>query len=208
VAAAFAAELRERGLMETRPTGPGDEAGVSGAERRMSGGIGAKRVDVTWATEQSGLELALSIKCINFRDRRTGNFQKNVANRRGDMLFESVTLHRRFPYAVLGGFMILDSGAAGDGSIRRNSTFINTHKRLRLFTGRTDPAGRDEQYEHLYIGLVNATPFKASMKLFRAGDSDNPVKLDRCFDELLSLVAERNPDFYDFVDGKLKRVSG
>lgn len=34
----------------------------SGAERRMSGGIGAKKVDVTWATEEGGLLLALSIK--------------------------------------------------------------------------------------------------------------------------------------------------
>lgn len=108
VASAFAEELRQRGLIGTRPSSPGEEAGISGAERRMSGGIGAKKVDVTWSTEQSGLQLALSVKCINFKDRRGRNYQKNVVNRRGDMLFESVTLHRRFPYAVLGGFMLLD----------------------------------------------------------------------------------------------------
>ena len=50
--------------------------------------------------------LALSVKSINFRDRRSRNFQKNLTNRRGDMLFESVTLHRRFPYAVLGGLLL------------------------------------------------------------------------------------------------------
>ncbi len=73
VASAFAEELRQRGLIGTRPSYPGDEAGVSGAERRMSGGIGAKKVDVTWSTEQSGLQLALSVKCINFKDRRGRN---------------------------------------------------------------------------------------------------------------------------------------
>jgi hypothetical protein len=26
------------------------------------------------------------------------------------MLFEAVTLHRRFPYAVLGGFFLFDKG--------------------------------------------------------------------------------------------------
>lgn len=45
----------------------------------MAGGIGAKKVDITWATEEAGLLLAVSIKTINFRDGRTGNFQKNLA---------------------------------------------------------------------------------------------------------------------------------
>lgn len=206
IASALAEELRQRGLIGTRPSSPGDEAGVSGAERRMSGGIGAKKVDVTWSTEQSGLQLAFSVKCINFKDRRGRNYQKNVVNRRGDMLFESVTLHRRFPYAVLGGFMLLDRGAAEDTSNRRSSTFVNTHKRLRLFSGRSDPAGRDEQYERLYVALIEATPFAASARLFQAGDSEREVQLDSALDELLVLVAERNPDFYEFVDGRLRRV--
>lgn len=206
VASAMAEELRLRGLIGTRPSNPSEETGISGAERRMSGGIGAKKVDVTWSTEQSGLQIALSIKCINFKDRRGQNYQKNVVNRRGDMLFESVTLHRRFPYAVLGGFMLLDRGAAADGSNRRSSTFLNTHKRLRLFTGRIDSAGRDEQYEHLYVALVDATPFAAGVQLFRAGDSEHEVQLDDAFDELLALVAQRNPDFYEFEGGRLRRV--
>ena len=102
--------------------------------------------------------------------------------------------------------MLLDRGAADDASNRRNSTFVNTHKRLRLFTGRTDPAGRDEQYEGLYVALVEATSFAASVQLFRAGDSEREVQLDDAFNELLTLAAERNPDFYEFVDGRLRRV--
>jgi hypothetical protein len=60
--------------------------GSGGAERRMDGGLGAKKVDVTWATEESGLLLALSVKTINFKDQKTSNYQKNLANRRNDML--------------------------------------------------------------------------------------------------------------------------
>lgn len=172
----------------------------------MSGGIGAKKVDVTWATEQSGLQLAFSVKCMNFRDRRTKNFQKNLTNRRSDMLFESVTLHRRFPYAVLGGFFFLDKDAENDSSDTRHSTFHNAHRRLRLFTGRADPAGRDEQYERLYVALVEASPFQASARFFLAGEPERPVELDVVFNELLGLVAERNPDFYEWVDGNLHRV--
>src|SRR3546814_5010367 len=65
------------------------EVGLSGAERRLAGGIGAKKVDVTWATEESGLILAVSVKTILFKDSRTQNFQKNLTNRRADLLNRS-----------------------------------------------------------------------------------------------------------------------
>lgn len=107
----------------------------------MAGAIGAKRVDVTWATEASGLLFAASIKSINFVDQRTGNYQKNLTNRRGDMLYEAVTLHRRFPYAVLAGFFFLDERARHDGSAKRRSTFENAHQKLRIFGDRDDPGG-------------------------------------------------------------------
>ena len=102
-ALAFAAEFRQRGV-ERDPAGdpPGEVAGT-GVERRIAGGIDAKKVDVPRTTEESGLLLGVSIKSINFRDSRNKNFQKNLINRRGDMLLEAVTLHRCFPYAVLVG---------------------------------------------------------------------------------------------------------
>ena len=111
LAVAIAAELRHRGMKQARPGAPGD-LGLSGAERRLAGGIGAKRVDVSWATEESGLLLACSVKTIMFRDASSGAYQKNLTNRRGDLLVEAVTLHRRFPYAVLAGFLFLDHHAA------------------------------------------------------------------------------------------------
>lgn len=206
VAAAFAEELRLRGLKEALPASPG-LLGTSGAERRMAGGIGAKKVDVTWSTEESGLLLGISIKSINFRDVRTKNFQKNLVNRRGDMLIEAVTLHRRFPYAVLAGFLFLDKDAANDGTVKRRSTFANAHNRLKLFTGRDDPAGRDEQYERMYILLLDATPFTSSLLAHRVGQPSEIITLTEIFDDLVSLVAERNPDFYECVEGQIKRAS-
>lgn len=206
VAQAFAEELRQRGLDTARPAPPG-VLGSSGAERRMAGGLGPKRVDVSWATEESGLLVAVSVKTINFRDQRSGNFQKNLTNRRGDMLFESVTLHRRFPFAVLAGFLILDKDAATDQTKTRRSTFENAHARLRLFTGRDDPAGRDEQYESLYLMLLDSNQFTPSVKTYAVGDPTNAVSLSNVFDELVSLIATRNPDFYEVGStGSLVRV--
>lgn len=206
VAVAIADELRHRGLKEARPAPPG-LIDSSGAERRMSGGIGAKKVDVTWATEESGLLLGISIKSINFRDKRSKNFQKNLTNRRGDMLFEAVTLHRRFPYAVLGGLFFLDVGAETDTTAKRRSTFINAHARLRLFTGRNDPGGRDEQYEHLYVLLLDASASHARYRMFCVGDPDNELPVERALEDLLKATAIRNPDFFEYDNGTLRPAS-
>ena len=207
VAGVAAQELRERGLKGARPAPPG-ELDTSGAERRMAGGIGAKKVDVTWATEEAGLLLGISIKTINFRDKRTGNFQKNLTNRRGDMLFEAVTLHRRFPYAVLGGLFFFDKGAAHDETKRRRSTFLNAHARFRLFAGREDPGGRDEQYERLYLVLLDASSSHAQLDVYAVGDAGSPIPWAAVIDELLSVTALRNPDFYEYREGNLVSVGG
>lgn len=196
IALALGEELRLRGMNEARPSGPG-ETGPSGAERRLAGGIGAKKVDVTWATEESGLLLGISVKTISFRDSRTKNFQKNLTNRRGDMLIEAVTLHRRFPYAVLIGMLFMDKDARIDGTARRGSTFENAFPRLRLFTGRSDPSGRDEQLERFYLLSVDANPFHPVLECFHVSDPTTPVSLASAFSEIIELVAERNFDLYE-----------
>jgi hypothetical protein len=170
----------------------------------MAGGIGAKKVDVTWATEESGLLLGISVKSINFKDQSTGNYQKNLTNRRGDMLFEAVTLHRRFPFAVLAGFFFLDEGASNDGTSTRRTTVANTHDAFKLFTGRPDPAAREEQFERFYIVVHAPGSQPPSADFFRAGEPFHPVALEEIFDELILLLAERNSDFYEAVEGNLR----
>jgi hypothetical protein len=209
-AVALAEELRLRGMTEARPQLPGT-AGLSGAERRMSGGIGAKQVDCTWATEESGLLLAFSVKGVNFRDMTTKNFQKNLINRRGDLLMEAVTLHRRFPYAVMAGVLFFDKDAAHDDTPKRRSTMDNAHARMRIFTGRNDPAGRDEQYERLYVASLDATRFGSKVTFYEVGKPDEGIPLHKVFDDLIQLLAERNPDFYEVARGepplKLLKIS-
>lgn len=206
LALAIAEELRLRGMTEARPAGPG-ELGASGAERRLAGGIGAKKVDVTWTTEESGLMLACSVKTIMFRDGVGGHYQKNLTNRRGDLLFESTTLHRRFPFAVVAGFFFLDTGAANDGTPRRNSTFDNVFPRFRLFTRRPEPADREEQFERLYVLLVDSNQFAPTVTCYEVNDRHNAVALATVFDELVTLTVERNFDLYEEMgDGVLRRT--
>jgi hypothetical protein len=204
-ARAFAEELRLRGLTTALPAPPG-ASGASGAERRLAGGLGPKKVDVSCVTEDSGLLLAISVKTINFRDARSNNFQKNLTNRRSDMLFESITLHRRFPYAVLAGFFFLDQEAAHDATAKRRATSENAHSRLELFSGRADPAGRDEQYEQLFIVLVDANPTTPRFATYLVGEPEEPTPLNGAFDHLIELVGKRNADFYEVVEGNLRPV--
>ena len=207
-ALAIGAELRKRGLESARPT----EAGLdekSGAERRMAGGIGAKRVDVTWSTEESGLLIASSIKSINFKDATTNNYQKNLTNRRGDLLFESITLHRRLPYSVLVGIFFFDEEAKRDNTGTRRSTVDNAHERLLLFKGRIDPTGRDEQYEHLYIGLLGISgkaSTKPSCDFYAVGDPATAVTLDEILTDSLRTLVTRNADIYALEDGHIVRI--
>lgn len=205
VALAMADELRHRGMRDARPSGPGG-VGASGAERRLAGGIGAKKVDVTWATEESGLLLGISVKTINFRDGRSKNFQKNLTNRRSDMLGEALTLHRRSPYAVVAGFLFLDKDAKSDQTKKRNLTFVNAFPRLRIFTGREDLAGRDELFERLDLLLVDANPFTPTLECYQVNDATTQVPIEDALDELVVLVAEQNFDFYEAHGGTIRRA--
>lgn len=167
---------------------------------------------MSWATEDSGLIFAISIKTIMFRDNSTGNYQKNLTNRRGDMLIESVTLHRRFPYAVLSAFLFIDAGAetddinAGGTKKKRKSTFKNAFPRLRLFTGRDDPAGREEQFEKFYVLLLDSNQFSPSIRAFEVNDGETEVDLDEALAEMIALVGERNFDLYDGTEGRITKL--
>src|SRR5436190_1375156 len=86
----MAAGLRTIGFEGITPVrgGPG--------ERAFQGGLGPKKVDVSYADARHGLLLAVSIKTTNFRP-----YGNNLINRFGDLCTEAITLHMRFPNSVV-----------------------------------------------------------------------------------------------------------
>jgi hypothetical protein len=122
------------------------------------------------------------------------------------MLSEALTLHRRFPYAVVAGLLFLDKDARSDQTRQRKSTFENAFPRLRLFTGRQDPSGRDEQFERLYLLLVDANPFRPRWECYQVNDPMMDVPLESVADDLVAIVVERNFDFYEADAGKVRRA--
>jgi hypothetical protein len=41
---------------------------------------------------------------------------------------------------------------------------------------------------------------------YEVGKPDAPLTIEAILDELLQMVADRNPDFYEYADGKLLRA--
>lgn len=198
VARVLAVRLRALGVPECQP----DED--AGKERQFAGGIGAKKVDVSFATETGGLILGISVKSICFPDKKSKNFAKNLPNRRGDMLAEATTLHQRFPYAVLGGLFLFEHRADKDGTSKRISTFKRAREIFRLFTGRSDRSNSVEKYEVFCIAKFNpVAPFNYACFIANASKS---TTLDDFLLRLLEKVAERNPDHFSFNGKRLEKV--
>lgn len=182
----MAASLRELGFGETKPLKGGP------SERAFQGGLGTKKVDVSYADEQHGLLLAISIKTIGFPP-----FEKNLKNRFSDLLTEAITLHMRFPYSPVSAFFAFPVAADEDVTrARKVSTFMRAARLLSLASGRkeyTDPA---EKFEN-----IAALAYRPSTK---RGTGPEIVKLIDCttlltiteeeyFELLRRIYNKRNP---------------
>jgi len=114
-------------------------------EKEFQGGLGPKRVDVSFSDEQHGLLLGISIKSICFSP-----FGKNLKNRFSDLCTEAVTLHMRFPCSVLTGFFAMPVSADEDVSrFRLKSTFRRAVHLFSTISGRrnyTDPGEKFESF--------------------------------------------------------------
>ena len=140
----IAAGLRRYGFANVKPArgGPG--------EKEFQGGLGPKKVDVSFADEQHGLMLAVSVKCISFAP-----FGKNLKNRFSDLCTESITLHMRFPYSLICCLFALPEEAdcddamssQGVGLRRQESTFRRAMRLFGTIAGRRAYSDPDEKFE-------------------------------------------------------------
>lgn len=202
LAPALASELRKRDLITALPSEQ-TTGGRKGSETRIAGGLGDKKVDVTYATAHAGLVVGISVKTITTKDKKTGNYQKNLQNRKADLIFELTTLHKRFPYAVVGGLIFLPAAAEKDNSQSKSrlSTFTRAHQLLKIFNRRQGTRNEDEKFEYLVIGTFEEEP--PTYKLFEAGAPGKLIDLEAFLSALLESVAERNPEDFIYQQGRV-----
>lgn len=177
--------LREVGFANVKPT----REGVG--EKEFQGGLGPKRVDVSYSDERHGLLLAVSIKSINFTP-----FGKNLKNRFSDLLTEAITLHLRFPYSVVCMLFVFPAPADKDVTKGRTvSTFQRATRLLATVAGRKDYTDPGEKFENVTMMLfqpVKEKSLKPWVKLFdaRSGKELSEKKYFALFREIYN---NRNP---------------
>jgi hypothetical protein len=141
-----------------RPKFPGiypDESG-RGHERKQQGAGGLKRLDVSYATQQAGLGLSISVKTINFKDDRTRRYTKNVRRADGELRAEASDCHKYNPYALLVGIVLFPLEAAFDG-IDGRSSLKHGWDVFRRRSGRKSNDNDLSLFETVFLGIYDTS---------------------------------------------------
>lgn len=177
--------LRRAGFPNVKPTKEG------AGEKEFQGGLGPKKVDVSYSDERHGLLLAVSIKTINFAP-----FGKNLKNRFGDLLTEAITLHLRFPYSVV--CMLFAFPVAADKDVTKGRVISTFQRAAKLFAtvgnreDYTDPGEKFENVTMLLFQPVKEKGPKPWVKLFDA-QSGKKISEQEYFALLRQIHNNRNP---------------
>ncbi|MFN9810098.1 MAG: hypothetical protein ACK6CU_10755 [Deltaproteobacteria bacterium] len=170
-----------------------DEDG-GGHESLSAGAEGVKKLDVNYSTKRSGLELAVSIKTMNFRDEETRRYTKNTKRIDGELRAEAQDCHKRFPYAVLAACFFLPVEAANDGK-GRSSLKHNAD----VFARRAGRKSKDDDpslFEFVFIGLYRddgtVRLFPATPEVPPRGVPEKTMTFTEVLAEIRRLHAERN----------------
>ncbi|HEY2838119.1 MAG TPA: hypothetical protein VGJ26_03150 [Pirellulales bacterium] len=181
-----AAGLRNIGFdgVKPLPDGPG--------ERAFQGGLGPKKVDVSYADEQHGLKLAVSLKSIT-----SPPFGKNLKNRFYDLCPEGITLHLRFPYSVICAIFCLPNAANEDITPGRSvSTFQRARALLATIAGRRDYTDPGEKSENITMLLFQPQTSDGEdspwVRLYDAASNREMTELEY-FNAIRQLYNQRNP---------------
>lgn len=180
------AGLRGIGFPNVKPL-PG-----GAGEKAFQGGLGPKRVDVSYADERHGLILAVSIKTITSEP-----FGKNLKNRFYDLCPEGITLHLRFPYSVGCALFCFPNAATEDlTSSRKISTFERVRKLLATISGRQEYTDPGEKFENVTMMLFQpVTRDPAATPWVRLIDTTTNKQLTEAeyFDTIRQIHNRRNP---------------
>jgi hypothetical protein len=153
IAVLLASKLRSTGqfpLILPAADGTGRETrSMSGAGRKF------KKTDVRYATADTGLELLVSIKTLNFRDDSSGRYTKNMVRNDHELRAEAMDHHERFPFAVLVGVFFLPVDACDDGASDKSS-FAHAVLTFRPRTGRAGSDDTAAKFERFFVGLYDA----------------------------------------------------
>lgn len=156
-AIAVADEARKHPELEAKRIRP--ESLQGGTEPLTPLGAGTKkRIDVTVVDPILGLEIGFSLKGLNFRDTRSGNFDKNLTGRLYELGDETRLVHEHLPHAYMVALFFLPLESTSDKTGQAKSSFAHAVMKLRERTGRLDPAlsSHASRVDAAYVALYAA----------------------------------------------------
>lgn len=161
-----------------------DEDG-RGHETKSAGAAGMKKLDVNYSSTRSGLELAVSIKTINFKDGSTNRYTKNVKRVDGELRAEAEDCHKRQPFSVLVAYVFLPADSARDGT--GASSCKHAANVLETRSGRQSRNDENSLFEEAFLGLYESD---GAARFYRPKDfpTTGTPKQSLTFSETLELV--------------------
>jgi len=130
----------------------------------------SKKIDVLVGDLVAGLQIAVSLKGVGFRDQTSLGFGKNITGRLYELESETRRLHEYRPQAVVVGLYFVPIGAVEDKRTARTpSGFADIVANVRSITGRIEPQRQDE-WHRVDLGFVG---------LYVPGDPERFVTRDR-----------------------------
>jgi hypothetical protein len=162
-------------------------------EKAFQGGLGPKKVDVSFADERHGLLLAVSVNTICAEP-----YGKNLKNRFGDLCTEAITLHMRFPYSVVCALFVMPEEANLDVTrLRRISTFQRASMLLGTISDREDYSSAGEKFENVTMMLFRPLREDQTEPWVRLFDSRTRAELteQQYFQRLRDIYNVRNPHY-------------
>ena len=113
-----------------------------------------KKIDVLVGDLIGGLQVAISLKGVGFRDKAQLQFGKNITGRLYELENETRRLHEYRPQAIVVALYFVPLGSVCDKKTERTpSSFADIVTGVRRLTGRTDPH-RQDQWHRADLGFV------------------------------------------------------
>lgn len=138
---------------------------------RERGEAKTKKVDVLVGDLIAGLQVAVSLKGVGFRDQTSLGFGKNITGRLYELENEARRLHEYRPQAIVVAMYFVPLGSVSDKKTSRTpSGFADIVTSVRGLTGRSDPHRQDE-WHRADLGFV-ALYVPGERETFETRDSD------------------------------------
>ena len=165
----FAEKFADLIARDLGPKLPGIEATT---KRNAVAARGKKQLDINFSTPQLGLALGISLKSVHLRDVGGGQrYTHNMKRNEEELRIEANAYHRRQPYAVMIGVLLLPFDSCADGKRDNPSSFGSWVRHLRPFAGRKEPTDDADAFEKIYIALYE--PDGSDLRFFDV-ESDPP----------------------------------